>query len=302
MEDAFGLRPLRSFVVLAEELHFGRAARRLGIAQPSLTQQIAQLERALGHRAFVRRPRVALTAAGERLLARARSLVDQVQQGVDDARRAGRGELGRLVLGFGSSALLAGLSATLRVYQRRFPQVQVELREMSSSLHVDALLSGAIDLSLTRAPEARKGIEHLRVHRERLMLALPPGHGLAGRPKVAWKRLRRERFLLFPRAHNPRLHGMIVERCRAAGFEPRVVQESTETLTLLALVEAGMGVALLPDSIRPLRLGGVTYADLAGPQPTVEVAVCWRRGETSPTAGRFIHLARQAVSSDRPPS
>jgi len=295
MEDGIELRQLRSFAVLAEERHFGRAAERLGIAQPSLSQQIARLEGAVGHALVVRRPRFALTPAGEQLLRGARTALREAGEGVEAARRAGRGEAGRLTLGFGASVLLTGLSGVVRAYQERFPGVRLHLRETPTARQVEALREGSIDVGLSREPVPAGDVEYETLLRERFLVVLPPGHPLAGRRRLTLGELRGEPVVLFPREAHPALHDRVLALCREAGFETRIVQESTESLTVLALVNAGVGISLLPTSYRGLRFGGVVYRPLDAPGLTTELAVCRRRGDPSPTVDAFVALAREMV-------
>lgn len=293
--EALDLRQLRQFAVLAEERHFGRAARRLGIAQPSLSQQVARMEQVVGHALLTRKPRVALTPAGEELLRAGRALLAGAEAGLEAARRAGRGEGGQLVLGFGASVLLAGLSRLLRDYRDRYPHIHLRLRETPTLDQADALRAGTIDVAFARAPEMPDDVRVVAYAREKFVAALPSGHLLARHRRVALGRLQEEPFVLFPRWAHPGLHDQLMDLCLAAGFHPRIILESTESLTILTLVQAELGVALLPESLRQLRVPGVSYLQLTPRTVTSEVAICHRRNDPSPTVAALVALAGERM-------
>jgi DNA-binding transcriptional LysR family regulator len=288
---------LRCLAVLAEERHFGRAARRLGMAQPSLTHQISRLEAAVGYPLLSRRPSVALTPAGEQLVLSARRVLQEAASGVEAARLAGRGEAGRLTLGFGSSALLTGMGQVVRGYGGRFPGVDLQLREVPTSAQAEALRSGAIDVGIGREPSMPADVATAAVLHERFLVALPDGHPLAARRRIALAELRDQPIILFPRAAHPVLHDRIVQLCRESGFEPRIVQESTESLAILAMVDLGLAASLVPESFRRLRVGNVRYRPLACAALTASITVCWRHADPSATVGAFVRMARERAAS-----
>ncbi|HEX8392096.1 MAG TPA: LysR family transcriptional regulator [Longimicrobium sp.] len=289
------LRHLRYFIAVAEELHFGRAAVRLGMAQPPLSQQIARLERLVGHALFERRPRVVLTEAGRVLLTASRRLLLQVEQGVDAARRAGSGEGGVLTVGFAASTMLTVLPGVLRDYRDRHPAVDLRLREMSTAAQADALKAGLIDVGFMREPAADAAIRAEPAVREPFVAALPPGHALAGHATLPLERLADEPFVLFPRRVAPTLYDQVIVLCRAAGFHPRQVQEAQEWLTIVGLVDAGLGVSLVPASFQRLRWGGVAYVVLEGSGGQTTIALCTRREEPSPTLAGLLELTRERL-------
>ncbi|HEX2202358.1 MAG TPA: LysR substrate-binding domain-containing protein [Longimicrobium sp.] len=295
MDESVDLRHLRYFAAVAEELHFGRAARRLGIAQPPLSQQIQRLEETLGCALFTRRPRVALTPAGEALLGVARRALAQVAQGLDATRRAGRGEAGTLTVGFAASTMLGVLPAVLRAYRERFPAVELRLRELSTSAQTEALRDGTIDVGFLREPGPDEALVCEPVLREPLVAVLPPGHPLGGRRSLPLATLAEEPFVHFPREVAPTLHDQVMALCRAAGFAPRVVQVAQEWLTIVGLVESGLGVSLAPASFRRLRWGGVRYVPLSPPGSRTIVALCRARETISPTVDAFFAVAREAA-------
>lgn len=286
------LQHLHAFAVLAEELHFGSAAERLGIAQPPLSQQIRRLEAKVGHPLFTRGPGgVALTAAGRELLPAARRALGEVEGGLDAARRTGRGEAGRLRIGFAASLALTVLPGLLRAYREKYPAVELEIREMTTARQLIALRECSIDVGLLR--EAGVGEVILE---EEFVAVLPAGHPLAARRVVPLAALADEPFILLPRADGPAFHDRIVAVCREAGFEPRIGQRAVEWQTVSALVEAGLGVSLAPAGIRRIRLSGVAYRRIAPGTARTAVAMAWRPSDGNPVVGHFAEIARRVTA------
>jgi DNA-binding transcriptional LysR family regulator len=293
LPDSVELRHLRYFVAVAEELHFGRAAKRLHMAQPPLSQQIARLERSVGYALFERYPRVALTEPGRVLLAVARRTLQQVAQGLDATRRAGRGESGALTVGFAASAMLTGLPAVFRAFRDAYPEAELRLREMSTSAQLDALRAGTLDAGFLREPAADAAVIAEPVVREPFMAVLPPSHPRAGAGALDLRAMADEPFVLFPRAVAPTLFDQVLGLCRNAGFHPKQVQEAQEWLTIVALVDAGLGVSLVPASFRRLGWGGVTYHPLSPEGIRTTIALCRRREDPPPVLTAFIEVARE---------
>lgn len=286
------LQQLHAFAVLAEELHFGRTADRLGIAQPPLSQQIRRLEAKVGHRLFTRGPgTVALTAAGRQLLPAARRALGELTAGLDAARRIGSGEAGLIRIGFAASLALTVLPGLLRAYRDRFPQVEMEIREMTSAPQVTALRERVIDVGLLREPPDELGLATETILTEEFVAVLPAAHPLAARRVLPLDALADEPFVLLPRAAGPRFHDRILSLCREAGFEPRLGQEAIEWQTVCALVQAKLGVSLAPASIRRMRLDGVAYRRISPNDARTTVAVAWRRGDDNPLVARFLEVA-----------
>jgi len=287
-----GLHQLHAFAVLAEELHFGRAARRLGIAQPPLSQQIRRLEEKIGHPLFDRGSGgVTLTAAGRELLPAAQRALDEVAGGLDAARRVGSGRTGRLRIGFAASLALTVLPGLLRAYRDRYPAVELDLREMTTAPQVAALAEHVLDVGLMREPPQQEGLAFEEVVGERFVAVLPAVHPLAGRRVVPVAALAAEPFVLLPRATAPTVHDRIVQVCALAGFEPRVAQRAVEWQTVAALVGMGLGVSLAPASIRRIRLTGVAYRRIEPDTARTTVALGWRRGDRNPLVRHFIAAA-----------
>jgi DNA-binding transcriptional LysR family regulator len=294
-ENDIDLRQLRYFVAVAEELHFGRAAVRLGMAQPPLTQQIQKLEAALGCRVFLRQPRnTTLTEAGAVLLEEARRLLEGVNEGMERARRAGRGETGQLTVGVPPSVMLTKLPLAIRKYRERFPNVQFTLRELATSAIEAALESGQIDIGFLRAASGRFAEFEFE---EGLVAVLPAAHPLAKRSRLALQHLAKEPFILFPRKLGEAFHDQLLSYCVAAGFTPRVVQEATQWQSVVTFVETGMGVSIAPACVEKFRRRGVVYRQLPGLRTTV--TVCSQGGTKSPASEAFVHLTRVALA-DQP--
>jgi DNA-binding transcriptional LysR family regulator len=292
------LRQLRYFVTVAEELHFGRAAVRLHMTQPPLSQTIQVLEAALGAPLFIRNRReVSLTPAGLALLPEARRLLAQAEDLPELVMRAARGEAGRLSLAFVSSADYSVLPPFLRAYRAAFPQVHINLLEATSDLQLDDLLQGRIDAGLLIAPlpdRARLELDYMPVLSEPLVLAAPAG--LEQLPKsgpVSLQALRSQPLIIFPRAISPALHDAILGVFRGAGIAPDIGQQAIQMQTIVGLVSAGMGIALVPQSVSNLMRPGVEYRALADAGPLVETGLAWRRDNPSPVLQGFLELLRK---------
>ncbi|MEY9871464.1 DNA-binding transcriptional LysR family regulator [Streptacidiphilus sp. MAP12-33] len=286
------LLQLHAFTVLAEELHFGRAADRLGIAQPPLSQQIRRLEERVGHPLFERGPGgVALTPVGRELLPAARRALAGLDAGLRAARSVGAGERGVLRIGFAASLALTVLPALLRTYRERFPDVALDIREMTSAPQLAALRDGVTDIGLLREPpDDATDLGFLTVLREPFVAVLPAGHRLAAGRTVPLAALADEPFVLLPREVGPQLHDRIVGLCAEAGFTPRIAQRAVEWQTMCALVQAGLGVTLAPASIRRIRLDGVAYRRTTPADARTRVAVAWRRDDRSPLVAHLLEV------------
>ncbi len=292
-------RHLRYFVTVAEELHFGRAAEKLHMSQPPLSMQIQALEKELGVTLLNRTQRhVSLTQAGHTLLQEARQILSRVDQAVSMARRAGRGEIGELAIGFISVADYNILPIVLREFRRRYPLVNLTLRELTSDAQVEDLVSGRIDVGLMLPPISAPALESVSILREPLIAALPQRHPLARRAgKISLSSLADAPFILFPRHMAPGLYDDVVSFCRAAGFSPRVEQEAIQMQTIVSLVSAELGVALIPRSLQNLQRTGVVYKALRETSPLIEIHLVWRRDDTLPVLKLFVELAQQTSAA-----
>jgi DNA-binding transcriptional LysR family regulator len=299
-QPELSLRQLHTFAVLAEELHFGRAADRLGIAQPPLSQQIRRLEDRVGHRLFDRGPgRVALTPAGQQLLPSARRALDELAHGLTAARRIGAGLAGCIRVGFAASLALTVLPDLLDAHRKRYPQVELEIREMTTAPQVAALRAGALDVGLLREPPDESALAAERILSEELVAVLPSAHPLAAGPTVPIAALAGEPFVLLPRAAGAGLHDRIVGLCAEAGFLPHIAQHAVEWQTVAALVEAGLGVSIAPAGIRRIRLDGVAHRPLEPGGARTAVAMCWRRDDRNPLVHQLVELARGSRCATR---
>jgi DNA-binding transcriptional LysR family regulator len=291
------LRRLRYFVAVAETLHFGRAAVRLHMSQPPLSRQIQQLEAELGAALFRRSKRkVELTDAGAHLLDEARRVLADVDQLADRVRRVASGDVGHLVLGFISAVDYSVLPSLLNAYRRAFPGVTLDLRELTTDVQHAELSEGRIDAGMLLAPIDDDSLLTVPLVREPLVAALSAADPLAqGRGPLPLGALSARPFVCFPRPMAPGLHDMIVRFCRGAGFTPRVTQEAIQLQTIVSLVSAGLGVALVPASLRTLQRTGVVYRPLREKSPRLTVLLAWRRTNRSASLSHFVAVARAFV-------
>lgn len=291
------LRRLRYFVAVAETLHFGRAAARLSMSQPPLSRQIQQLEQELGAVLFRRsKRRVELTDAGRWLLDEAPRLLAQAESLGARTRRAASGETGRLTLGFISSVAYSILPGLLSRYRGAHPRVTLELRELTTDIQLRELHEERIDAGMLLAPVDDATLATLPLLREPLVAALPASDAMArSRGPLSLGSLARRPFIIFPRLVAPGLHDAIVEFCRQAGFAPRVAQEAIQMQTIVSLVSAGLGVALVPASLRDLRRRGVVYRGLREDSPLLTVLLAWRAANRSVCLAQFVAAAQASA-------
>ncbi len=291
------LRHLRYFVTVAEELHFGRAAAKLFIAQPPLSQQIQQLERELGVPLFTRTSRrVQLTPAGEAFLLEARQILKSVSRAVDTAQWAARGEIGWLGIGFAASATYDLLPNVLHDFRAAFPEVSLSLQELNAAEQAAALRDKTIHVGFARPYVPRPELVVSAVQREPFLAAFPEAHSQAGDKPLRLSELADEPFISFPELPKPSYAETVRLACESAGFTPRVVQEVREMQTALSLVAAGFGVALLPASVRHLHRDGVVYRPLEEPAPRTELAVVSRADDPSPVLKNFLAIVQAQVT------
>lgn len=288
------IRQLRYFVAVAEELHFRRAAARLHISQPPLSQQIRQLEEEMGCRLLARtRRRVELTAAGEAFLHDARTILGELDGAVSTARAIDAGQTGRLRINFVGSALLSIIPGVVQRFRAARPGIELELRERSTATQLSAVSAGVVDVGLVRPPiDEDPGLRAETVMRERTVVVMPVNHPLAAMRRVPLRRLAAEPFVLFPRAQAPGFHDLLINSVAATGAAPQVAQYAPEMLTIIGLVAAGIGLSLVPASLGRLGLEGVTYRAVTG-APYAELAAITRAGDDSPLVRAFVGHARR---------
>ena len=288
------LRHLRYFRAVAEELHFGRAAERLHIAQPPLSQQIRQLERELGVALLVRTTRsVELTAAGVAYLSRAVRILDAVDDAGEQARRIAKGVEGQLAIGCVGSATYSLLPRLVRALGETLPGIEVSVRgEMLAPAQLAALAAGEIDLALLRPPVPQTGLITETVRRDRLLAALPADHPLAGRHDLLVRELHDEDFIAYAGQGRSVMHSVLTAVCADAGFVPRLRHEVMETSTLVTLVAAGLGVAIVPDPTSALDIGGVAFVPLMPATLGVDLVVARSAGNDSPLIPNALAVLR----------
>lgn len=290
------LRHLRYFIAVAEELNFTRAAEKLHMAQPPLSQQIQQLEAELGFQLFRRTKRtVVLTEAGQVFFEESQKILLQVDRAIQLGKQTSRGELGQLTVGFVSSAAHNVVPAILQAFRTRCPAVKLELHELTTNEQLQRLRFGRIDIGFVRPPIEEEGISSEIVFREPLIVALPETHYLADRAVVELRELSAEPFILFPRSLAPGLYDPIVSLCLQAGFSPIAGQEAIQMQTIISLVAAEMGVAIVPASMQNFQRTGVVYKHLQEPTCMVAIALIWRNTPT-PAVQRFLQTARDLSS------
>ncbi|MEX2616192.1 MAG: LysR family transcriptional regulator [Alphaproteobacteria bacterium] len=293
------LRHLRHFVAVAEEGHITRAAARLGMQQPPLSQSIRALEDELELQLFRRKPRgVELTEAGRGLLGDAQAILAQVERALGRAKRTARGEQGRLVIGFTSSAPFHPfVQHVIRLFRERYPLVSLALEESGTSDLVDALRTERLDAGFIRSPVPDgEGLAVHELFEERMFAALPGDHALAtggDDAPLPLAELASEPFVLYRRSSGPGLYDAITGACHAAGFMPRIEQEAPRIVATLNLVAAGLGVTIVPESLCGMRLGGIAYRPLADtPRLVAPIRLACRATDHSAAAQRFVALVR----------
>lgn len=293
---------LKYFIAVAEELHFGRAARRLHISQPPLTQHIKKLEAQLGALLFERTKRsVKLTAAGVALL-------DEARRIVSDCERLGRivacvdqGETGYVRSGFIDSAAFTRLRAITDELKVQLPGVMLTWEEMPTNDQLRALRSGQIDLGIVHMPADRSGLMSVSLAKARLVAALPLSHHCASRRSIGLSDLQGDDFILSPRRNAPGLYDAIITACSTAGFSPRVQHLPERMLTKLGLVSLGMGVSLVPEWMSACGLPNVAYIGVRGVIPSVEVALLWNPTNRSPALRRTVAILQDILQRSKTP-
>lgn len=307
MDHEIELRHLRYFVAVAEELHFGRAAERLHLAQPPLSQQIRKLEEILGYPLFERTSRsVKLTAAGQVFLERAQRTLRNVQRDVDETRSIGRGEVGSLHIGFVGSAMLTILPAIFRQYREAYSSVRLHLHESFTAKVIEGLQNGTLDAGLLRDGDPVEGLVATTIYSEPFVAVLPSRHHRARQKSISAGALRDEPFVYYPRSAGSRAYEKPLTLCEEQGFRPQIVQEAHNWLTILRLVGAGLGVTIAPACVRLIASPEVVCLPIQAAKrgsrllSTIELA-CFE-GESRPIVQRFAQIvaatAKAATASD----
>jgi DNA-binding transcriptional LysR family regulator len=296
------LRYLSSFVAVAEELHFGRAAKRLHMAQPPLSQQIRQLEKELGVQLFERSTRsVRLTSAGEAFLDPVRTVLEDIDIAARVAKAAGRGEYGRVSVGFAGASSHASLPRLARAVRAAHPAIELVMRGQTYANRALAhVADGTLDLGFVRLPVTHPGVDHRVIAQEELVCALPSDHRLARQSRIAVADLAGEPFVSFPARTGSSLRDVTVEACEAAGHHPRIVQEAPDSYTILALVAMGVGVTLTFTSCTHIQQTGLVYRPLSGPPVVFQAALAWRPDNPSAALRSVLDVAAEALPTPEP--
>lgn len=278
------LKQVLSFVTVAEELHFSRAAERLHMAQPPLSQHIKSLERDLGVMLFERNTRsVRLTDAGRALLPHARSLLEAARTAERAAAAQGTGEVGRVSIAFAGATSHAALPVLAQAVRKAHPGIELELQGATFvGIALNRIVDREVDLGFVRLPISRDGIVTHVFQHERLIVALPADHPLAALERVPMAQLASEGFVSFPADRGSSLREHLTQAAMNAGFTPRIVQEAPDTHTILALVAAGVGVSLTVSSVAHIQQPGLVFRELDGPTADLQAAFAWRSDNASP--------------------
>ena len=284
------LRQLRYFIAVAEEMHFNRAAERLHIAQPALSQQIQRLERNLKTQLFIRTTRsVEITDTGRVLLEAARRVISEAERAQSQVELATLGSTGLLRVGFVSSAALSLLPGMVNRLHEHLPQVRFQLQENTTEQQIQAVLDGQLDVGIVREIEPIDGIHITALKREALVVGVPETHPLAQRTSVKLAELAGEGFVVFPRNQVSRLYDLISALCIQAGFHIRIAQEAIQFPTILGLVAARTGIAIVPESLRALQIAGVAYLDLNDTAAASQISlICAENRRDSALVKRFL--------------
>lgn len=290
------LRHLRYFVAVAEELHFGRAAERLHMAQQPLSRQIRNLESEIGVVLFHRTKRtVRLTEAGQAFWKEAQKTLEQAERAIAIAQQIDRGEAGHLQIGFTGPVLNSVLPMVIRQFKSRYPDIQLDLKRLSTEEQVLALHNQDVDVGLLHPPIDAPALVLEVIYREPLMAAIPDSHPLAqdATIPISVKVLAHEPFILFPREIGPHLYDSIISFCQSAGFSPTVIQEAFPQQTILGLVASGLGVSLIHASADRIRQRGVVMRSLIEATPQLESAIAWSANTTNPAVFKFLETTNE---------
>jgi DNA-binding transcriptional LysR family regulator len=287
------LRHFRYFIAVAEELNFSKAAERLNIAQPPLSQQIMNLEGEIGVRLLERTKRtVRLTEAGTTFLEHAYKTVADAEAAMLSARKAGRGEIGRISVAFVASTAFAFLPEVIRSFSADYPEAELDLKDLTSAEQRSAFEKGTIDIGFLRPPIGLPGLESVVVVREPFIVALPSDHVLAGLERVPLEALRDESFIAISHELAPGLYAQTQQILGRAGIDPRIMQEVGQLDIAIAFAAAGLGVSILPSSIAAFHHDRVVYKPLAKGSDVAETVAVWRRDNESPLLRNFIEVVR----------
>lgn len=285
------LRQLRYFMAVSEELSFIRGAARVGVSQPPLSRQIANLESELGVRLLDRNKHgVALTEAGRVFYTEVQGTLSSLDRAVKAALRAAKGQVGSLSLGFGGSAAYTFTPRLLRRFRELYPGVELSLHNVPMTSQFDALNEKRIDIAFLMLPVADERLATKVLLRDPLNVALPSGHPLCKRKVISLAALEPYDFVVFPRTGGLGFYRQVMELCTKAGFIPKIVQEMAPMESLIGLVGAGVGISIVPSVARKLRIADVEYRPIQERHAVVDFAMAWRRDNTAPVVRAFVDL------------
>jgi DNA-binding transcriptional LysR family regulator len=291
------MRALHYFAVLAEELHYGRAARRLCITQPPLSASIKALEEELGLQLFVRTSRdVKLTPAGKAYQNEVRTILEGIDRAARIAKATDQGAVGNLSIGFGASLIYRGIMAIVNNFSCRYPRVDIEMIEMPQLETLDKLLLGQVDMGFTSTPSIPEGLASLPLPADEFAVCLPARHPLAHEAEISLESLAAEPFVMFDREIGPLNYQTISAIFHQAGVYPRLVHKTRNWLAMVAMVSAGCGVALLPFSLARAGMDGVRFVPLRGPKTMAVAKLVWNAGNDSPLVTAFTAFAGSMLS------
>src|SRR6266852_724769 len=290
-----GIDELHSFVVLAGELHFGRASKRLFVSQPALSKQIRKLEEKVGGALFTRtRLKVEITEAGRVLLSGAEKVLQNAEAALSLAKEAAAGRAGTLRIGFGIASVSELLPRTILRFRKTYSQVELKMRDMSTPAQIAALVEGSIDIGIVRQPVAHTDLDSLPLFDEHLIVVTSKSLSYHSRQGLA--ALRDQPFVFFTRATSATLHDHVLGLCRRSGFSPLIVQEASELFTILNLVRAGLGVSLVPSAAKRMGVPGVRFHELGVPEARWRIGIAWHRfSDKAELISRFVATMRSVV-------
>ena len=295
---SFELRHLRYFLVVAEELHFRRAAERLHIAQPALSRQIQQLETAIDIQLFERTNRkVVLTEAGKVFYTEAKAIFERLDNALSSTHKKALGEWGELKLTFTAPAMSTVLPSILRAYKKDFPQVKVSLKELPTSVQIEAIATGEADCGFFHPTVTVPNLIIKEIFVESLGVVVPKSHLLATRKKVKLADFSSDSFILFPRTYNPYLYDNIIAVCQRVGFSPNVVEEISPRSNAISLVAAQMGITFLSQSLSSLCNSDVAYKPLTGLAPQMKLVYGWRSQNSSACLSQFSAVVESSLGN-----
>lgn len=293
MDADIELRHLRYFVTVAEELHFGRAAQRLHLSQPPLSQQIRKLEEMLGYPLFNRTSRsVSLTAVGETFFESARRTLRNMQRDIDETRSIGHGEVGSLHIGFVGSGMLTRLPGIFRAYSEAYPRVRLHLHESFTARVIEGLENGTLDAGILRDGDPVEGMNVTTVFSERFVALLPVNHPRAKQKSISPASLRDEPFVYYPASAGARAFDKPLAIFELYGFRPQIVQEASHWLTILRLVGAGLGVSIAPECVRRIAAPDVVCLTLRHTKAVTNIELATLAGESRAIVQRFAQIVK----------